>query len=101
MIRISNRETNIGVFPMAEPRSGSMQVGGLPWLARMIDKARLEKTGEIEQYDLEYPCPMDQSLLRDLDVDAKVFQDIAVSASTDEQVLFELQRVGANLPQTR
>ena len=84
---------------MAEPRSGNVQVGGISWLARMIDKARLEKAGEIEQYDLEYPCPMDRGLLRELNVDAKTFQDIAVSASTDAQILFELERVGAKLPQ--
>lgn len=84
---------------MAEPRSGSIQVGGISWLARMIDKARLERTGEIVQYDLDFPCPMDQGLLRQLNVDAKTFQDIAVAASTDEQVLFELERVGANLPE--
>jgi hypothetical protein len=85
---------------MEAPRSGDIRVGGLPWLARMIDKARLSESGQIEQYDLEYPCPMDQSLLRDLGVDAETFKGIAVSASTDEQVLFELQRVGANLPNT-
>ncbi len=83
---------------MPEPRSGNVQVGGIAWLARMIDKARLEAAGEIEQYDLEFPCPMDRGLLRELNVDAEVFQKIAVSASTDEQVLFELERVGANLP---
>jgi len=84
---------------MAEPRSGNFQVGGVPWLARMIDKARLDAAGEIQQYDLEYPCPMDQGLLKELKVDGKTFQNIAVSATTDEQVLFELQRIGANLPE--
>ena len=84
---------------MAEPRSGNVQVGGIGWLARMTDKARLEAAGEIEQYDLEFPCPMDQHLLSQLGVDAKPFQQIAVSASTDEQILFELQKVGAHLPQ--
>jgi hypothetical protein len=83
---------------MAEPRDGNVQVGGIGWLARMIDKARLEANGEIDQYDLEYPCPMDQSLLRQLGVDGKIFQNIAVSASTDEQVLFELERLGVQLP---
>ncbi|MCE3234315.1 MAG: hypothetical protein K0Q50_495 [Vampirovibrio sp.] len=83
---------------MPEPRSGNVEVGGISWLARMIDKARLEAAGEIEQYDLEYPCPMDQGLLRQLGIDAEIFQNIAVSASTDEQVVFELERVGANLP---
>lgn len=83
---------------MKEPREGSVQVGGISWLGRMIDKARLEAAGQIEKLDLEYPCPMDQQLLRQLNVDAKTFQNIAVSANTDEQILFELQRIGANLP---
>lgn len=84
---------------MQEPRGGDVKVGGISWLARMTDKARLAAAGEIEKFDLEYPCPMDQGLLRELGVDAQTFQNIAVSASTDEQVLFELQRVGANLPE--
>ncbi len=84
---------------MAEPRSGNTQVGGISWLARMIDKARLEAAGEIEQYDLDFPCPMDRGLLAELNVDAATFQKIAVSSTTDEQVLFELERVGANLPE--
>jgi hypothetical protein len=80
-----------------EPRSGDVTVGGLPWLARMIDKARLEAAGEIEALDLEYPCPMDRRLLRQLGVESEAFQKIAVSATTDEQILFELERIGANL----
>lgn len=83
---------------MAEPRNGNLLVGGVPWLGRMIDKARLEAAGEIDQYDLEYPCPMDQSLLRQLGVDAQSFQHIAVSSGSDEQILSELKRVGASLP---
>ncbi|HEY9687915.1 MAG TPA: DUF5069 domain-containing protein [Coleofasciculaceae cyanobacterium] len=83
---------------MPLPRTGDIQVGGISWLARMIDKARLEAADEIEQYDLEYPCPVDQRLLAKLGVDSETFQRIVISASTDEQVLFELQRIGANLP---
>lgn len=82
---------------MKAPRSGDVVVGGYPWMARMIDKARLEAAGEIEALDLEYPCPMDQRLLRQLGVESDVFQRIAVSASTDEQVMFELERLGVNL----
>lgn len=84
---------------MPEPRSGDVTVGGIPWLARMIDKARLERLGEIDKYDLEYPCPMDQRCLARLGVDARIFQDIAVSASSDDQVLYELRKVGAQVPQ--
>lgn len=83
---------------MSEPRDGRLEVGGIPWLARMIDKARLEANGEIDAYDLEYPCPMDQGLLAQLNISAEQFQNIAVSASTDEQVLFEMERLGARLP---
>jgi hypothetical protein len=82
---------------MKEPRTGDIAVGGIPWLARMIDKSRLDAAGEIEALDLEYPCPMDRNLLRQLGVEADAFQQIAVSASTDEQILAELQRLGANL----
>ncbi len=78
-----------------EPRSGSVPVGGIPWLARMIDKARLEAAGEIEPFDLEYPCPMDSGLLSRLGVDAKTFQRIAVNAKTDEEILAELKKIGA------
>lgn len=84
---------------MPEPRSGNLTVGGIPWLARMIDKARLEAAGQIEEYDLEYPCPMDQSCLAKLGVDAETFQQIAVAASSDDQVLYELRNVGAKIPQ--
>jgi hypothetical protein len=82
---------------MENPRSGDITVGDIPWLARMIDKARLEASGDIDKFDLEYPCPMDQRLLSRLGVTAEAFQNIAVGASTDEQVLFELERVGADL----
>jgi hypothetical protein len=82
---------------MAEPRSGQISVGGIPWLARMIDKARLEAAGEIDQYDLEYPCPMDQGLLRQLGLDGKTFQQIAVNAKNDAEVLSALQQHGVSL----
>jgi hypothetical protein len=84
---------------MTEPRSGDVTVGGVPWLARMIDKARLDAEGTIDQFDLEYPCPMDQSCLSRLGVDAEVFQQIAVTASSDDQVLKQLRDVGAQVPQ--
>jgi hypothetical protein len=82
---------------MKEPRSGDVQVGGMPWLARMIDKARLEAAGEIEKLDLEYPCPMDQRLLKQLGVEAQAFQQVAVSATSDEQILSELEKIGAKV----
>jgi Domain of unknown function (DUF5069) len=80
-----------------EPRSGSVEIAATPWLARMIDKARLEAAGEIEQFDLDYPCPMDQRLLQNLGISAEKFQKIAVEASTDEEIVQALKLSGVNI----
>lgn len=79
------------------PREGSVRVSGIPWLARMIDKARLEAAGEIEQFDLDYPCPMDMGLLNQLGLSGEEFQKIAVAASSDEEIIDELKRRNAIL----
>jgi hypothetical protein len=79
-----------------EPRSGSTVIGNTPWLARMTDKARLDFDGTIGQYDLKFPCPMDQGLLERLAIDAKSFQRIAVEHRDDEdQFLNALKEAGA------
>lgn len=80
---------------LTEPRSGSISLGGIPWLARMIDKARLEAAGTIDTFDLEYPCPMDQRCLQQLGIDSKTFQQIAVTAEDDASILAELKKLGA------
>jgi len=72
---------------MTEPRAGSVVLGGHAWLARMIDKARLEAAGIIDDFDLEYPCPMDQQLLKKLHMDGKTFQAIAVNNPADADIL--------------
>lgn len=79
------------------PREGHVRVAGIPWLARMIDKARLDAAGQIDQYDLEYPCPMDMSLLSQFGLSGEVFQQIAVNADSDEAVIEELKRRNAIL----
>ena len=78
-----------------EPREGYVQVAGIPWLARMIDKARLEAAGEIEEYDLEYPCPMDRGLLKQLGIEGKDFQNIVVNALNDDEIVTELKKRNA------
>lgn len=80
-----------------EPRSGSTMVGGVPWLGRMIDKARLEAEGTIDILDLEYPCPMDRGLLSQLGIDAKTFQQIVTESSGDDEILQALQALGVEL----
>lgn len=78
-----------------QPRDGSVMVGGHPWMGRMIDKARLDAAGEIEAFDLVYPCPMDRQLLGRLGVDAPMFQRIATQNETDEAIVKALQEAGA------
>lgn len=78
-----------------EPREGYVQVAGVPWLARMIDKARLDAAGVIDQLDLEYPCPMDRGLLQQLGIDGKEFQHIATTAQTDDEIIEELKKRNA------
>lgn len=81
----------------SEPRGGDVVIGGFPWLARMIDKARLEAAGEIDVYDLDYPCPMDQRLLSQLNLDGKTFQQIAVNAKSDDEIVGELKKRGVGV----
>jgi hypothetical protein len=80
------------------PRTGDVALGGLPWLARMLDKARLDAQGTIADFDLVYPCPMDQRLLKQLNLDPKVFQQMAVTHHSDEAVLTAMAEAGAQLP---
>lgn len=80
-----------------EPRSGAVEVGGIGWLGRMIDKARLEAAGEIAQFDLDFPCPMDRNLLSQLGLDSKTFQKIAVEQSSDDAILSEMKAAGAKV----
>lgn len=73
-------------------REGSTLIFDTPWLARMIDKARLSGLGIIEQYDVNYPCPMDQRLLAQLGLEAPVFRDIVMTQESDEAIVAELRQ---------
>lgn len=74
------------------PREGYVQVAGIPWLARMIDKARLEAIGKLEELDLEYPCPMDRGLLNQLGISGEDFQQIVVHSDSDDEIVEELKK---------
>ena len=47
-----------------QPRSRDLVIGGIPWIARMSDKARAKADGTIDDYI--YPCPIDQRVLGEL-----------------------------------
>jgi len=79
--------------PPVEPRDGSLALSGIPWLPRMIDKSRLD-IPTLTKLDLEYPCPRDQQLLKQLRLSGEEFQAITTQHHADEQIVSELRRLG-------
>lgn len=72
-----------------EPRGENVIIGGIPWLARMIDKARAKANGTIEDYT--YPCPKDKELLEKLGLSADEFLYLVVEHSSDEEIIIKLK----------
>ncbi|NLY11964.1 MAG: DUF5069 domain-containing protein [Firmicutes bacterium] len=68
-----------------QPRGRDVVIGGIPWLARMIDKARAKATDTIEDYI--YPCPQDQKLLEKLGMTADEFLEIVTQSSSDDDIV--------------
>lgn len=68
-----------------KPRGRDVVIGGVPWLARMADKARAKADGTIGDYI--YPCPIDQRLLKEAGISADEFLQIATSAQNDDQLV--------------
>ena len=64
------------------PRNGRELVGGLPWLGRMIDKARMINAGSIGDY--EFPCGMDMELLNHLKISPEEFIDLVKNGDKGE-----------------
>jgi len=71
------------------PRAGNLELGGWPWLPRMIDKARATYHGNPGSFS--HPCPRDQRLLAELGMSVLEFKEIIDSTSTDEEVLARVQ----------
>lgn len=65
-----------------KPRGREVLIGGVPWLARMADKARAKADGTIGEY--VYPCPMDQRLLSASGIGPEEFMKMATSAESDD-----------------
>lgn len=67
------------------PRPGSEELGGWPWLPRMIDKARATYHGNPGSF--AHPCPRDLRLLSELGLSIEDFKEIIDATATDEEVL--------------
>lgn len=68
-----------------QPRGRDVVIGGIPWLARMTDKARAKAAGTIGDYI--YPCPQDRKLLAQLGLSGEEFLNIAEEAKSDAEVV--------------
>ena len=77
-----------------EPRPMDATIDGYAWLPRMIDKARAAKAGTLGEY-YRYPCPIDQTCLGRLGIDADTFAQIADSVATDHDVIHTIRDIGA------
>jgi hypothetical protein len=80
---------NVRDLRAGPPRRWSEQVGGVYWLARLIDKARASNTGRLGDY-LYGQSPMDHGLLRRLGLSHRSFAELVAAAGDDDAVVREL-----------
>jgi len=67
------------------PRSPYAEIGGFPWLPRLIDKVRALHAGTLGDYT-PYPCGGDQWFLATVGVDARALQAKIATGADDAQV---------------
>ncbi len=79
-----------------KPRARDLVIGGIPWIARMSDKARAKADGSIGDYC--YPCPIDQRVLGELGISAAEFLRIATGSDSDGKLVEEVN--SARQPQS-
>lgn len=68
------------------PRRWNERLGGIPWLPRLIDKARAAHAGTLGTY-LFGQSPMDRSCLRALELRHRDIATIVASTRNDDEVL--------------
>lgn len=68
-----------------KPRGRDVVIGGVPWLARMADKAKAKAEGTIGEYI--YACPVDQRLLAASGLSPEEFMKIAAAATSDDDLV--------------
>lgn len=66
------------------PRSPYDQLDGLPWLPRMIDKARAHAAGTLGEYS--YPCGMDRATLDFYGIAPDTFLQLVQREPTDQGI---------------
>lgn len=76
------------------PRSPYEEVGGFPWLGRLIDKARAMQAGTLGEY-IPYPCGGDQRFLQAVGVDPEALKPVLLAGASDEQIVAWLREHAA------
>ena len=72
-----------------KPRARGMIIGGIPWLARISDKARAMLDERIGAYI--YPCPADQRFLEEVQMSADEFTELVGSCPDDDAVIEKMK----------
>jgi hypothetical protein len=78
---------------MTKPRRWNDTLGGIRWLPRLIDKARMAQRGELGTYLLGH-SPVDASLLQQFGLTTNEFAAIVAACPDDEAVLAQLRARG-------
>jgi hypothetical protein len=72
------------------PRRWNVELDGIRWLPRMIDKARMRSRGQLGNYLLGH-SPVDHALLTRAGVSTEQFADMVGTAADDDAVLAALR----------
>jgi len=72
-----------------KPRARGTIIGGIPWLARISDKARAHLNDRIGEYI--YPCPADQRFLQDVQMSPEEFTELVASSPDDDAVIEKMK----------
>lgn len=67
------------------PRSPFEDLGGMPWLARLIDKVRALDAGTLGEYT-PFPCGGDRNFLMTLGVEADALKQVISGGASDAEI---------------
>jgi len=84
------RETPVMATNAPVPRRWNVELDGIRWLPRMIDKARMRSRGQLGSYLLGH-SPVDHGLLKRAGVSTERFAEMVGAAVDDDAVLAALR----------
>jgi hypothetical protein len=73
----------------AAPREQAETIVGVPWLARMADKAQLSSEHRLPG-ELQFPCPNDKKLCSSLGIQPENFRFMVVNSENDQALGYKI-----------